>query len=124
MRSEKSTLSNNSSGLGSLNGGGTTEEMNDDLEAGISFVNGHSIKSQSASSAIYSADEYLEFPPHLNTQSSPIRQQNLDELDCPHLLKGFADYNQHQNNAGSSTLASPNAGDNVRFLTYTIIECN
>lgn len=76
-----------------------------------------------SSSAIYSADEYLEFPPHLSTQSSPIRQRNLDALDCPHLLKGFVGYMPHQkNDGGSSLLASNSPGDNVNGKSVLVFE--
>lgn len=87
-------------------------DQDEDLEAGISFVNEPLTKNDISS--IYSTDEYLEFPPHLSTQSSPIRQRNLEEMDCPHLLKGFAGYTQHQNNIVSSTLTSPNTADSVK----------
>lgn len=41
------------------------------------------------SSQINSTDEYLEFPSKLSLKSSPIKQQNLDKHDCPHLLRDF-----------------------------------
>uniref|UniRef100_A0A1B0AXP5 SH3 domain-binding protein 5 n=1 Tax=Glossina palpalis gambiensis TaxID=67801 RepID=A0A1B0AXP5_9MUSC len=38
---------------------------------------------------IDSADEYLEMPDKLSTNSSPIRQRQPDPHDCPHLLRDF-----------------------------------
>lgn len=90
-----------------------------DLDVSISFVPGAPAKANS--STIFSADEYLEFPSHLSTRSSPINPHQLDDLDCPHLLKDFGGYQQHQNiTAGSSTVASPNPADNVTMTSDDI----
>ncbi|KAJ6638238.1 SH3 domain-binding protein 5-like, partial [Pseudolycoriella hygida] len=53
-------------------------------------------------------DEYLDFPSKLSTKASPIRQKNLEKLDCPHLMRDFVSYPQQ----GSSTeLSSPSKVD-------------
>lgn len=38
---------------------------------------------------IDTTDEYLEMPDKLSTNSSPIRQRQPDEHECPHLLQDF-----------------------------------
>ncbi|XP_037820601.1 dentin sialophosphoprotein isoform X3 [Lucilia sericata] len=38
---------------------------------------------------IDTADEYLEMPDKLSTNSSPVRQRHPDEHECPHLLHDF-----------------------------------
>lgn len=35
------------------------------------------------------AEEYLQLPAKLSTQSSPVRQRRFDEHECPHLLQDF-----------------------------------
>lgn len=56
------------------------------------------------------SDEYLDFPSKLSIESSPIRQKNIEKLDCPHLLRDFVSYPQQ----GSSTeLISPSKIDGV-----------
>lgn len=55
-------------------------------------------------------DEYLDFPSKLSIESSPIRQKNIDKLDCPHLMRDFVSYPQE----GSSTeLISPSKVNEV-----------
>lgn len=46
--------------------------------------------SSAHSSAIFSADEYLEFPERLSTGASPVHQPHLEPLDCPHLMRDFS----------------------------------
>lgn len=62
---------------------------NDDVINGSPYMLSHS-------SEINSFDEYLSFPPKLSTKSSPVRQQKIDNLDCPHLLKDFVPYGGQQ----------------------------
>lgn len=38
---------------------------------------------------INSTDEYREFPQKLTTKSSPVRQNKVAELDCPHMYQDF-----------------------------------
>lgn len=67
------------------------------------------------SSEINSIDEYLSFPPKLSTKSSPIRQQKIDQLNCPHLLKDFATYPRQGSSTDDSDqmAVSPNKTDIV-----------
>lgn len=41
------------------------------------------------STAINSTDEYLDFPQKMSVKSSPVRQKNVGELDCPHMYQDF-----------------------------------
>ncbi|XP_037047589.1 SH3 domain-binding protein 5 isoform X2 [Bradysia coprophila] len=53
-------------------------------------------------------DEYLDFPSKLSTKSSPIRQKNIEKLDCPHLIRDFDSYPQQ---GSSAELNSPGKSD-------------
>ncbi|KAG4078194.1 hypothetical protein HA402_002246 [Bradysia odoriphaga] len=53
-------------------------------------------------------DEYLDFPSKLSTKSSPIRQKNIEKLDCPHLIRDFDSYPQQ---GSSAELNSPGRSD-------------
>lgn len=60
------------------------------------------------------ADEYLDFPSKLSIEASPIRQKNIEKLDCPHLMRDFKSYPQQ----GSSTeVSSPSKVDGVSGRT-------
>lgn len=39
------------------------------------------------------AEEYLQLPAKLSTQSSPVHQRRFDEHECPHLLQDFPTLN-------------------------------
>lgn len=81
----------------------------------------------SHSSEINSFDEYLSFPPKLSTKASPVRQQKIDKLDCPHLLKDFVAYHGHQSAArqSSSTDSDANTTDIVSIVFCgSAIDCD
>lgn len=63
-----------------------------------------------ANSPNNSNEEYLDFPPKLSSKSSPIKQKNIEKLDCPHLMRDFDSYPRQ---GSSADFVSPSKVDAV-----------
>ncbi|XP_011212597.2 SH3 domain-binding protein 5 isoform X1 [Bactrocera dorsalis] len=71
--------------------------LNDTLLPQLCAVNNAAATAQSYQhfprEELDAAEEYLQLPAKLSTQSSPVHQRRFDEHECPHLLQDFPTLN-------------------------------
>ncbi|XP_012161136.1 SH3 domain-binding protein 5-like isoform X2 [Ceratitis capitata] len=66
------------------------------------------------------AEEYLQLPAKLSTQSSPVHQRRFDEHECPHLLQDFPTLNLREKltSGGMHKSASTNTTGDGLFVHH------